>query len=180
MPLDTVQFVEDFEGITVAEFFSDFLRKHFDAGFAGTAKVVRAKRTARISEGPSRPMKQHRTTGTAIVRKRSYISEDLSIEGDISGTGILEFHGEITGGLNVDALVVAKQGRVNGAIHVRNLTIQGQVTGTIFAQNVEIETSASVVADTAYERLSIESGAEVEGGFKSRKCEMPPGHQFRR
>ncbi len=103
------------------------------------------------------------------MRKRSYISDDLFIEGDISGTGILEIHGEVSGNLIADALVVAKKGRINGAVRARNLTIQGQVTGTISAQNVEIEASASVVADTEYKRLSIESGAKVEGGFKSRQ-----------
>lgn len=111
--------------------------------------------TSKASKDPSDP------------RKRSRISEDLVIEGDLESRGIVEFGGVINGNVTADTLVVTQTGQLNGGVQAAHVEIKGQLTGTVHAQNVTINPAATVAADINYDRLSVASGAAVQGNWKS-------------
>ena len=96
-------------------------------------------------------------------RKRSQISEDLIIDGNLKSQGIVEFGGVINGNVTADTLVVTRTGRLNGGVQAAHVEIKGQLTGTIDAENVSIKPSAIVNADMSYDRLLVETGAVVSG-----------------
>ena len=102
---------------------------------------------------------------TQTDRKRSVFAEDLRIEGNITSEGIVEFGGQLTGDLTADAVVLTSTARVKGLVHGRKLTVEGQLHGKVNALQVSIKTGARVMADVAYDRLDIASGAQVEGAY---------------
>ena len=105
--------------------------------------------------------------GTAVVdRRRSVLHEGISINGDWTSHGIVEFGGEIVGNLNVDTLVLTRNGRVAGHVRAHSVTIEGTLDGTISAALVTIRSRAHVTADIVAERISIEAGAEVDGKIR--------------
>lgn len=110
--------------------------------------------TSKASKDPSDP------------RKRSRISEDLVIEGNLESRGIVEFGGVMNGNVTADTLVVTQTGHLNGGVQAGHIEIKGQLTGTVHAQNVTIKPSATVAADINYDRVSVEIGAEVQGNWK--------------
>ena len=79
--------------------------------------------------------------------------------------GIVEFGGQLTGDLTADAVVLTSTARVKGLVHGRKLTVEGQLHGKVNALQVSIKTGARVMADVAYDRLDIASGAQVEGAY---------------
>ena len=107
------------------------------------------------------------SNGPSDRRKRSRISEDLVIEGDLESRGIVEFGGVINGNVTADTLVVTQTGQLNGGVQAAHVEIKGQLTGTVHAQNVTINPAATVAADINYDRLSVASGAAVQGNWKS-------------
>ena len=66
-------------------------------------------------------------------RRRSVLHDGITIEGNWSSDGIVEFGGKIVGDLTVETLVLTKDGQVVGNVHARNVTIEGILTGSIEA-----------------------------------------------
>lgn len=96
-------------------------------------------------------------------RKRSIIQSDIRIEGNFKAEGILEFGGTISGNVTADTLILTRDGVITGDIYARHVTIEGTQSGKIIALNVNLKSSARLKADITYDRLCIESGAQIEG-----------------
>lgn len=103
---------------------------------------------------------------TSGDRRRSVLHDGITIEGNWSSDGIVEFGGKIVGDLTVETLVLTKDGQVVGNVHARNVTIEGILTGTIEATSVSLLSTASVEADIVTQDLSIAHGASVNGALK--------------
>lgn len=101
-------------------------------------------------------------------RRRSVLHEGITINGDWTSDGIVEFGGTIIGDLTVDTLIVARSGRIEGNVRARNVTLEGHLDGTVAAINVIIRPSAEVKAEIACESISIDSGASVTGKITSK------------
>ncbi|MDE0969615.1 MAG: polymer-forming cytoskeletal protein [Octadecabacter sp.] len=95
--------------------------------------------------------------------RRSILHKDVSVKGDWTSDGVIEFSGKLVGNLTADVLVLTAEGQVTGNIRARKIIIEGQLKGTISALNVVVKSSAKIVADIKAEQLSIESGAEIQG-----------------
>lgn len=99
-------------------------------------------------------------------RRRSVLHDGITIEGNWSSDGIVEFGGKIVGDLTVETLVLTKDGQVVGNVHARNVTIEGILTGSIEADSVSLLSTASVEADIVTQDLSIAHGASINGALK--------------
>ncbi len=96
-------------------------------------------------------------------RRRSVLHEGITINGDWTSDGIVEFGGTIIGDLTVDTLIVARSGRIEGNVRARNVTLEGHLEGTVAAINVVIRPSAEVKAEIACQSITIDAGARIEG-----------------
>ena len=105
-------------------------------------------------------------------RKRSIIQNDIRIEGNFSAEGILEFGGTIVGNVSADTLILTRDGTINGDINARHVTIEGTQSGKIVALNVNLKSSARLHTDITYDRLCIESGAQIEGHLHHRPTKI--------
>lgn len=116
-------------------------------------------RSSTETDGPT----QNGTAGAPGERRRSVLHEGITITGDWTSDGIVEFGGTIIGDLTVDTLVVVKGGRIEGNVRARNVTLEGALTGTVSAITVTLKPSAEVKADIACNSMAIESGAQIDG-----------------
>ncbi|WP_157960672.1 bactofilin family protein [Primorskyibacter marinus] len=100
-------------------------------------------------------------------RQRSLLQEDLVIEGNIQGPGILEIDGRLVGDIAVDTVIVAANGSLQGRIVARNLTVFGTVQGQVETTSLVIKAQTVVQSDDMSTTvLSVEEGAVVNGSIR--------------
>lgn len=99
----------------------------------------------------------------------SLIGHGTRIKGDISFTGGLRIDGEVIGNVRAEAaeagtLVLSELARVEGAIEVSHLVVNGTVAGPVFvSEYVELQAKSRVIGDVHYKTLEMHVGAIVEG-----------------
>lgn len=112
---------------------------------------------------------------TSNVRKvDTLIGKDFSFKGSLeASSGAVRVDGYFEGELSIGGdLIVGETGNIIGNITAKNITIAGQVRGTIEARGkLELTPTAKVMADTKMVFLIVEDGAFLQG-----QCEpMPRG-----
>jgi cytoskeletal protein CcmA (bactofilin family) len=98
--------------------------------------------------------------------RRSVLASDLVIEGDITSSGPVDVQGIVSGQVRAPEIMIGVSGKIDGAVIAHALSVLGHISGTIDARNVSLSASAMVQADVTHERISIESGAHLEGQLK--------------
>lgn len=98
-----------------------------------------------------------------VAARRSVLNEGVSIRGDWTSDGVVEFGGSLVGDLTAEILVISKTGKLIGNMRANTVTIEGHLEGTIAAIKVVIKSSASLKADVVAEDIAVEPGAQVEG-----------------
>lgn len=97
------------------------------------------------------------------------IGADSKIEGNINFSGGLRVDGTVLGAINEpndtpSTLILSEHGRIEGAVTVAKVVINGSVTGPVKAsQFIELQTKARIVGDVYYNSLEIHTGAVIEG-----------------
>ena len=108
-------------------------------------------------------LKMPSAEGSSADRRRSVLHEGITIKGEWTSDGIVEFGGTFVGDLTVDTLVLARSGQIKGNVRARSVTIDGHLEGSISANSVSLKTSAKVTADIVAQAISAEAGAIIEG-----------------
>jgi cytoskeletal protein CcmA (bactofilin family) len=98
----------------------------------------------------------------------SVIGTDVTIRGDVEASADLHVDGTVLGDLACANLVQGEGSRIEGAITAERARLSGHVKGTITARDLVVLKSARIEGDVAYETLTIEQGAAVEGRFAPR------------
>lgn len=96
----------------------------------------------------------------------SFIGREVTITGNIGGSGNLHIDGRIEGDVAAASLILGAEGSVRGNIVAESAQISGTVEGTVAAQSLVIEATARIVGDLSYDAVSVASGAQVEGRVK--------------
>lgn len=97
----------------------------------------------------------------------SNISSDLTIIGDVSSRGSVTLDGTIEGNIYCTSLIVTANGRVNGGIVAnQEVTVQGQVKGTIRGRRVMLQSTAKVESDIFHQGIGIEMGTRYDGTLR--------------
>jgi cytoskeletal protein CcmA (bactofilin family) len=95
----------------------------------------------------------------------SVIGPDVTIRGDIEASADLHVDGVVLGDLTCSSLVQGEASRIEGSITAERARLSGQIKGTITARELVVLKSARIEGDVAYETLTIEQGATVNGRF---------------
>ena len=104
-----------------------------------------------------------------ISSGESIIADGIIINGNITGEGDMKLAGVIEGEvlLRNGKLTVEDSGYVEGNIHVKEITITGEVRGTIEASSkVAIDSSGKIKGDVKTARIDIAEGAFLCGNFE--------------
>jgi cytoskeletal protein CcmA (bactofilin family) len=103
---------------------------------------------------------------------RSLIGEGVLLKGSVDFTDGMRVDGEVIGDLMSvkDApslLVVGAKGRVSGRIHAEHVIVVGEVLGPVMCNGLlELQPTARIQGDIAYELLEMHPGAVVHGELK--------------
>lgn len=97
------------------------------------------------------------------------IGADTKIEGNINFSGGLRVDGAVLGAITEpndtpSTLILSEHGRIEGAVTVAKMVINGSVTGPVrSSQFIELQTKAHIIGDVYYNSLEIHTGAVIEG-----------------
>jgi len=99
---------------------------------------------------------------------RSHLGEGSRITGELYFPGTVELPGYVKGRVQASVIVIEEAGEVEGELQAASIAIKGRFKGRIMGGTVTLHLDARVAGEITYESLSIESGAQVEGTFRSR------------
>ncbi len=105
----------------------------------------------------------------AQSRTDTLIGADLSVEGNITSTGVLLIQGDVHGDVSCDVdadgtIVVGKSGNITGSVKAPYIVVSGHVSGPLHSlASIEIQEGASVVGDAFYKGIDIHAGGVLEG-----------------
>jgi cytoskeletal protein CcmA (bactofilin family) len=100
----------------------------------------------------------------------SVVEAGLLVRGGLETRGRLHIHGEVSGEVRVERLVVSEAGSLEGAVEAVVIEVHGRVTGSLKGKDVRLHAGARVEADITYETLTIEPGARFEGRCVQAVC----------
>jgi cytoskeletal protein CcmA (bactofilin family) len=100
----------------------------------------------------------------------SLIGAGTRVEGGIRFSGGLRIDGEVFGhveaadGASSSTLVVSEHARIEGAVNVAHLVINGNVVGPVTAtESLEMQPKSRIVGDVDYAMIEMHQGAVIEG-----------------
>ncbi|MBL6938505.1 MAG: polymer-forming cytoskeletal protein [Alphaproteobacteria bacterium] len=94
------------------------------------------------------------------------IGPDLVIRGTVRSSGTVRIDGRIEGEVNAALVVVGEHASVQGDISAEDLTVRGEVQGTVVAHKALIVAGARVEATVRHTSLTVQSGARIDGDFR--------------
>ncbi|CAB1061650.1 hypothetical protein D1BOALGB6SA_6425 [Olavius sp. associated proteobacterium Delta 1] len=100
---------------------------------------------------------------------KTTIGEHISIEGQIKGEEHLVVEGAMKGNVEMEKhnFTVGSNGRVEGEIRAQNVSISGQMQGTINALGkVEVTKEADFCGEIKAKSISVEDGAYFKGSIE--------------
>ena len=104
---------------------------------------------------------------TAPVAKKSasLISNDLKIEGSITGGSEVQIDGAITGDVRVERVLIGESGHIDGGVFAEAVEVrrQGVRLDHRFQAGAGLYGAAHVEGDITHEQLAIETGAFFQG-----------------
>ncbi|MDE2562897.1 MAG: polymer-forming cytoskeletal protein [Sphingomonadales bacterium] len=98
----------------------------------------------------------------------SVFGADLVVTGNVTASADLHIDGRIEGDITCASLVQGESSHVEGAIRAQSARLSGHVHGSIDVSELVILKTARITGDVAYDALTIEQGAEVNGKFAPR------------
>lgn len=125
------------------------------------AKAVSAEAVKAAGPKSAAPQRVEADAG-----ERSVIGNDLTILGQglkIIGRGVLQIDGNLSSDVQAMEVIVGRKGKVTGMVAGQQVSIEGQVTGSICARSVTLQASSNVEGDVHHLSLSVEQGAMFEG-----------------
>ena len=114
--------------------------------------------------------------------ERSLISETVSIEGTINGSGAIDVAGLIKGPVISKEIVIRETGSVTGSIEGDRIEIHGHMDGKISGEDVIVGSTGTVKGDIEFaNNLKTENGADIDGYIKKThgsKSKLAPDFLF--
>jgi cytoskeletal protein CcmA (bactofilin family) len=103
----------------------------------------------------------------------SILGADLAVKGNLVASADLHIDGKVEGDIACAALVQGESGTIEGAITAQSARLAGTVKGSVDAGSLVILKTARIEGDVAYETLTIEQGAQVEGKLSPKRAGEP-------
>ncbi|MFP4623802.1 MAG: polymer-forming cytoskeletal protein [Gemmatimonadota bacterium] len=98
----------------------------------------------------------------------SIIGPGMKVVGDCDTEGTLRIEGSVEGTVRAGkAVVVGKEGVVDGDLVTQDAVVGGRVTGSIVAESrLELQASCVVEGEIRARRIKLEEGGKVDGNVK--------------
>ncbi|HSG47100.1 MAG TPA: polymer-forming cytoskeletal protein [Longimicrobiales bacterium] len=95
----------------------------------------------------------------------SIIAAGMKVVGDCTTEGTLRIEGTVEGTVRAGkAVVVGKDGLVDGHVHTQDAVVGGRITGSLTAASrLELQATAQVDGEVRARRMQLEEGAVLNG-----------------
>ena len=107
----------------------------------------------------------------------SIIEEGLLMKGDLETEGDILVKGKVLGNIKCKVLIIDTGALVEGGVEAEEVIIRGNSKGTIKANRVALEKSASVESDICHKIFSAEEGARIKGGLRFQEDPLKAGSE---
>lgn len=109
----------------------------------------------------------------------SIIGPGMSVDGDCTTDGTLRVEGHIKGTVRAGkAVVVSKDGVVEGDILTQDAIIGGKVTGTVSAESrLELQATCQIQGEIRARRIKLDEGGQVNGNVRTGEAQQLPSAQ---
>jgi len=97
------------------------------------------------------------------AQRMSIIGSEVIISGDLATDAQLHVDGRIDGNVRCAQLIQGADGIISGNIIAEEARLAGTVEGTVSAASIAVEATARILGDIAYDTISIDAGARIEG-----------------
>ena len=106
----------------------------------------------------------------------SIIGPGMKVTGDCETEGTLRIEGTVEGTVRAGkAVVVGKDGVVDGDIATQDAVIGGRVTGTVIAESrLELQATCVIDGEIRARRIKLEEGGKLNGKVQTGEVNMPP------
>jgi cytoskeletal protein CcmA (bactofilin family) len=103
--------------------------------------------------------------GTAPESVISIIGPGMRVVGDLETDGTVRIEGQVDGNVRAGkAVVLGKEGTVQGTILTQDAVISGRLVGTLTAESrLELQATSRIEGDVHARRLHLEEGAILNG-----------------
>jgi len=115
-------------------------------------------------------------------KETTYFGKKLKVKGNVSGSGDLIIFGSLEGEFNLQGkLQVAEPASITGTVKAGDITVKGNIQGTITAaERVHLDPTARVQGHINCSKISVMEGARFDGdinmsGKKSPALHSTPG-----
>jgi len=129
----------------------------------------------------SEMIKDRPNGGTSPETVISIIGPGMKVVGDCETDGTIRIEGKVDGTVRAGkAVVVGKEGIVEGKVYTQDAILAGRVTGTVTAESrLELQATCQIEGEVFARRMQLEEGAILNGtvsmGDKAaRKSEAAP------
>ena len=114
------------------------------------------------------PSQKERKSGESYSETVSFIGGGMQVVGTVDSPGVIRVEGTVLGNVNAaKQLLVARGGKVDGDVHALEAVLDGEITGSIVAERVEVQSSAVIHGNITASKLMIHEGAWLN-------CELVP------
>ena len=96
----------------------------------------------------------------------SIVEEGLVMKGDLETEGDILVKGKVFGNVRCKVLIIDTGALVEGGVEAEEVIIRGNSKGTIKANRVALEKSASVESEICHKIFSAEEGARIKGELR--------------
>ncbi len=112
-------------------------------------------------------MARDRNGSTSPDTVISIIAAGMKVTGDCDTDGTLRIEGSVEGTVRAGkAIVIGREGVVDGHVHTQDAVISGRVTGTVTAESrLEVQATARIDGEVRALRMQLEEGAELNGSL---------------
>ncbi len=109
--------------------------------------------------------RERQSNGASPETVISIIGPGMKIVGDCETDGTLRVEGTIEGSVKAGkAVVVGKDGFVDGDIHTQDAVVSGRVIGTLVAASrLELQATSHIEGQVRARRMQLEEGAVLNG-----------------
>ena len=100
--------------------------------------------------------------------ERAAIGASIAVVGDLSGDEDLIVHGRVEGKIDLrqHSVTVGRTGKVQADIYAKNVTIEGEVKGNLFAsEQIVLRKSGHVQGNLTAPRVMLEDGSRFKGAI---------------
>jgi cytoskeletal protein CcmA (bactofilin family) len=106
----------------------------------------------------------------------SIVGPGMRVIGDCETDGTLRIEGSVQGTVRAGkAVVIGKDGIVNGDVHTQDAIIGGRVNGSIIAESrLELQTTCIVEGDIRARRIKLDEGGRMNGTVQIGEVKAPP------